>query len=45
MPDALMPMDLDTLDHAALKAMLLSQHEKYVARQQEYTAALDSRAS
>jgi transposase len=45
MPDALMPMDLDTLDHAALKAMLLSQHEKYVARQQEYTAALNSRAS
>ena len=38
MLDALMPADLDALDHAASKAMLLAQRE-------EYTMALSSRAT
>ena len=45
MLDALMPVDLDALDHSALKSMLLGWQEKYAAQQQEYTAALSSRAA
>lgn len=50
--EALTPADLDALDPAALKAMILAQREMYIARQAEHaaeiqsqTAALSSRAS
>jgi transposase len=48
MPDALTLPDLDALDHAALKAIIVAQlahRETYTAQHQADTAALTSRAS
>ena len=48
MPDALTLPDLDTLDHAALKAIIVAQlahRETYTAQHRADTAALTSRAS
>jgi transposase len=36
--------DLDTLDPAALKAMILAQHDHYQAQHERYTRTLNSRA-
>src|SRR5665213_3036605 len=35
--------DLDTMDHAALKALLLAQQDHYEVQQEQYTATLTSR--
>jgi transposase len=37
--------DLDALDPAALKAIILSQHDRFKAHHERYTATLTSRAS
>lgn len=42
---ALNPADLDTLDHAALKAIILAQQESHQTEQQRYTSTLSSRAA
>ena len=36
--------DLDTLDQASLKAMILAQHDHYQAQHERYTRTLNSRA-
>jgi transposase len=43
--DALSLADLDALDPAALKAMILAQHDHSRAQQEKYAATLSSRAS
>ena len=43
--DALSLADLDALDPAALKAMILAQHDHSRAQQERYAATLSSRAS
>ncbi len=45
MPQTLSQPDLDALDPAALKAMILHQHAQAKAQQEQYTATLSSRAS
>lgn len=45
MVNALTPADLDGLDHAALKVMLLAQRDFHTAQLTSYNEALSSRAS